>query len=318
MKILSAFTSGIRRINGAKKYIVMVYIINLAIGVIFACSMAMILGSSFGSSLAGENMRQGFDDFWYSSFSAEANGLEAVFDPGVTQFGAVLKGLDAFLTGNILAGFPAIVGAGLLYLVMWTFFSGGFIAVYASGEERPSFFHKAAVFFPRIFILTVLAGILYFLLFYFVADRLGEWVAEQTRETIDERVHFAYVMVKYAVVWCLLLLINILFDYSKILTVLQDHKNVFTAPFKAIGRSLVVVFVHFPKTFGLYLLIGIVWIAFAFVYWLIVPGASDSTWIGVFWVFLIGQIYLISRIWTRCLFYAGQTAMGSAINSPNE
>jgi len=310
MTIFQAFLAGVRDSSRSKRYIFLVYCINLVIALVFAAALAGTIRDSLGASAAGENMRQGFDGLWYNSFSAQATGLAATFDPSVTGIGALFNGLDAFLSGGIFRGYPAVVGTGIIYLLMWTLFSAGFIALYAAEGERPSFFQQAARFFPRFIVLAALAGILYYLLFHFVFGWLSGAVNALTRETIDERVHFTYTVIKYLILWLLIWIVNMLFDYSKIITVLRNHKNPLTAPFKAVA----VVVPHFIRTFGLYLLIGVCWIVLMLLYWIVVPGAGGSTWIALIWAFLLGQIYLFTRIWTRCLFYAGQTALCAALS----
>ncbi len=42
------------------------------------------------------------------------------------------------------------------------------------------------------------------------------------------------------------------------------------------------------------------------VYWIVVPGAGQSSWPGIALAFLLGQLYILSRIWTRCLFWGAQ------------
>ncbi len=306
MSIFEAFRSGIRNVNRTKRYIFMVYFINLFIAFILGGLVAGAIEDSVGSSLAGENLRTGFDDFWYDSFRTEASGLASTFEPGVVGIGAILKGLDAFLRGEPSGGYEVIFGVGIFFMIMWTFFSGGFISIYARTEERPAFLQQAARFFPRFLILFIMAAILYSLLFGFVMGWLSDIVNAMTRETIDERFAFVLTVIKYLILWALVWGINLLFDYSKIITVLQDHKNALTAPFKAIG----IVFGNVGKTVGLYLTIGLVWVVLFFVYWLIaMDPQSSSTLIAVLLPFVLGQLYIISRIWTRCLFYGSQTAL---------
>lgn len=311
MKIFDAFLKGLRNLNRSKRYIFLVYLISLLATLILGAALSSTLQSAIGSSLAGENLLKGFDDMWYSSFSSQVKGLAKTFEPGVVGIGAVFKGLDAFLRGSFLKNYPGIVGVGLLYLLLWTFFSAGFISIYSAPDERPAFFQQAAKFFSRFLILGVFAGILYYLVLHFVLNWLNNTVNELTRETIDERIHFTYTVIKYLIVWILVWTVNVLFDYSKIYTVIKDHKNALTAPFKA----LVVVFRNFSKTYGLYFTIGAVWVVLMLLYWLIAPGANQAAWTTILGAFLLGQLYIIFHIGTRCFFYAGQTAMCAALTS---
>jgi len=59
----------------------------------------------------------------------------------------------------------------------------------------------------------------------------------------------------------------------------------------------------------LYLLSGLTGIGLLLLYWLIAPGAWQSSWFTIIFAFLLGQIYIIGRIAVRCLFYGGETAL---------
>ncbi|MFQ5637154.1 MAG: hypothetical protein ACE5IR_04080 [bacterium] len=305
MKIFDAFLQGLRGVTQTKRYILLIYVINLFVVLVLGATLADSIQSSIGDSLAGEKMLESFDGLWYRGFSAQAEGLAQTFEPGVVGIGSVFNGLDSFLKGDLFEGHTLIAGLGLLYLLLWTFLSAGLIAKYSNTGESGSFFQQAARFFPRFMILSLLAGVLYFLLFGYVMDWVSKMVDELTRETIDERVHFTYTVFKYLFVWLLVWSVNILFDYSKIFTVLKDHQNALTAPLKAAK----LVFRNFSKTYGLYLLLGAVWVGFMLLYWLIAPGAGQDSWVAIIAAFLLGQLYFISRIAVRCLFYSGQTAL---------
>ncbi|MFQ5677716.1 MAG: hypothetical protein ACE5G1_17640, partial [bacterium] len=293
------------------KYILLAYGVNFLLVLVLGIGLARTLNKSFSHSVAAENMRNGFDSVWYQAFSSEAHGLTATFHPSVVGIGAVFNGLEQMLDGRIWTGLAA---GGFLYVLLWTFWSAGFIGLYATSEEHPSFFQRAAEFFPRFLILAVLAGVAYFLLFYFVMQWLGKAVEELTRETIDERVHFLYVALKYLVAWVLIGTVNLVIDYSKILTVVRNHKNALSAPLVAVR----LVFSNFGKTYGLYLSIGIVWTGLMLLYWLVAPGAGQSSWLMIIGTFVVSQIYLLTRIATRCLFYAGQTVMFELLHCREE
>lgn len=74
-------------------------------------------------SLAAEKLRGGFDDEWYREFKAEVSGLGKTLDPSVSGAGAVYNALDAFVGGEMSSQFSGVVGVGLLFLLLWTFFS---------------------------------------------------------------------------------------------------------------------------------------------------------------------------------------------------
>lgn len=310
MNILEAIRKGLGSVGQSNRYIFFVYLVNLVVAMIFAAVLAGTLKDSLGSSMAAQNMKTGFDGLWYNSFRAEADGLAATFEPGVVGFGAILKSVNNFISGNIGGEFAGIALMGIVFLLLWTYLAGGFISLYANQDGQTTFFQQAARFLPRFIILAIMAAILYYLLFGALMSWLSGIVYSLTYETLDERIHFVYTVIKYGIVWLLVWFVNMLFDYSKIITVLQDHKNALTAPIKAAK----IIFANFGRTYGLYLSVGIIWILFFVVYWIIVADPqSNSSWLAIFVPFVLGQLYILSRIWTRCLFYASQTAMCESI-----
>jgi hypothetical protein len=322
MKKFDALVEGLRGLGQSKRYILLIYVVNLIIAVAIGVGMSNTIENSLGNSARSENMLEGFDDLWNRNFANDSDGIASTFDPTVTGIGAIFKSLDSFLQGKILGGGSAaggqasnadisIVAIGLIYLTMWTFFSGGLISFYAAKHERPSFFRESARFFPRLLMLGIMAGVIYIAMFRYGFSWLTETVDELTRETLDERVHFTYTILKYLAFWLVLWTVNMVFDYAKILTVIQDPVNVLGTPLRAAG----VVFGHFFKTYGLYLLIGGLWVVMMLFYWLVAPGAGQSSWTAILGAFLIGQLYIVTRIGTRCLFYSSQTAMFNALTS---
>jgi len=305
MTIKRAFAAGLHRTGASKRYILLVYAVNLILAIILAVAVGRSISTSLGHSTRAEQLLRGFDDPWYRSYSVDAKGLAATFEPGVVGAGAVLKSLDAFLTGRMLQQNASVLVVGALYLLLWTFFAGGFIAIYADPENPSEFFHRAARFFPRILPLTVLGLVLYVLMFDYVLQWLGDAVKAMTRDTLDERVQFAYTVTKYALFWVILWFINMWFDYGKIALVTDDRKN----PLGALAAAWRFVIGHFRGTYGLYLLVGVVAAVLLALYAWLAPGARQASYVLIFLAFLAGQVYLLARLTVRCLFLSSQTAM---------
>ena len=99
----------------------------------------------------------------------------------------------------------------------------------------------------------------------------------------------------------LLLLCNLVFDYARIRTVVEDRRS-------AIGSLVAGArFVRrHPATLKLYLLNATAFILLALFYALVSPGAPSGL---AMWIALaIGQFYILLRHYVKLLFYASQTA----------
>jgi|Deesub1362B_J571_1020462.scaffolds.fasta_scaffold02207_2 hypothetical protein len=304
MSIIKAFSDGWRKVWQTRRWLVLLFVLQFVLVLFPGVALREAIEESLGKSLAAENMLRSFDTSWYQVFLKDAGKLESTFGPQISGAGAILESLDRLVTGK-LAGIPALLfGLAVVYLLFWIFFSGGLIHQYGFGEEN-SFFALAARYFWRILGIVLLAGAAYAIIFMVLLPFFSQIVENITRQTIDERVHFALTVVKYLILWSLVVVVNLLADYAKIHAVGQN----LASPFLAIGRAARFVFRHFFKTIGLYLLVAATGL-FGMVFYLITaPGATHSSWgmilFGLFW----GELYVLWRIFVRAEFLAAQTTL---------
>jgi hypothetical protein len=313
--ITRALVEGIGRVRANARWLLVAWAASLALALPLGAAMASILGESLGSSAAAENMRDGFDDLWYQGFAAQARGLAGTFDPTVTGVGAVLGALERLASGQLLELHPLLVAPGVLYALTWTFLSAGFVARYAAGrsDEAMPFLAGAIRFFPRFLALAALAAIFYAMILGFVLPAAAKGVAEVTRETIDERVHFAWTVAQYTGVWMLVWLVAVITDYAKAISVLRPGSLRTTLP---VAARLVLR--HGRATFGLSASLGFVGLVLMVLYGVLAPDATGGSWFGIIVAFGIGQAYLLLRMALRCTFYAAQTRLCTTLLAGTE
>jgi hypothetical protein len=144
-----------------------------------------------------------------------------------------------------------------------------------------------------------------------LAGWLFERVEQATLDVTVERTVFLYTVLVAVVVAFLLTLVNMCFDYAKIITFKEDRRSMLIAALRGIGF----VFSHPLKTMGLYytlIALGAVLLGF---YASIAPGANQSTTTGVVGAFLIGQLALVVKLMLRLWFYAGQMSFYEAVKA---
>ncbi len=307
MTILEALREGMRRLHSAKRILVWLYLLNLVVATVPTVVLSEVIRKSIDHSLAAENLRDGFDDEWHREFEVGASGLAGTFDPSVSGTGAVLNGLDAFVGGEMFSQFSGIVGVGVVFMLLWTFVNGGLVDFYLKPDlpSRERFFAASARYFPRLFRLFLLAAILYGATYYLLLPGVEKAIQTVNRQVIDERVAFAWVLAKYALVLAIVFLINLVFDYAKVLTVLEERRSAVGAAWS----SLVFTLRHPIRTVGLYAAIGAVGISLLLLYGLVAPGALQQSYWTVAFAFALGQIHILGRIWTRLLFLSSQSAL---------
>jgi hypothetical protein len=309
--VLAAFSAGIKLTMRVKTYLLVAWIASLVLSLIPAVSIYQSVEASLGASQSGENMLKGYDDTWYRTFAQGAHGLDATFTPSVAGVGPVLDGLETLIGSN---GFsrvrPSLFGFGALYFLVWVFFSGGFIASFArKPEDEPDFLRQAAANFPRLLVLGVLSLALYWLLFAKLAPVVYGWTRSMVAISLNDKTHFQAILGAAALTWAIAAILHLILDYSKILTVVLRASSPLLLPVRATR----LVFRNFPKTLGLYALLGLTWLIPIVLYEMVAPGVGQSSGPAIIAAFAAGQVLILLRVWIRCLFYGAQTSLYLAL-----
>jgi hypothetical protein len=308
MTIISSIRDGLRRVSASPKLILFLWLFNFAMALPLAIIMSGQIQSSIGASLVHEKLQSGFDIDWYEEFAHDAQGLGKTFSPAVIGAGPFVGNLESWLNGNLFGGHAGIVGLGLGYMVVWMFLLGGILDRFARREQRLTaerFFSAAGRYFLRFLLLFLLGGVFYFFVFTFISPVLFSAIADFSRDVTVERTVFFWTAGAYLVVALFLVVVNMVFDYAKIATVLNGHRNMLVATFEGFRF----VFSHPAKTFGLYLILGMALALFLGIYVLIAPGAGQASSLTVILAFIAGQIFLAIKLIARLTFFGGQMAL---------
>ncbi len=302
---VSVLRDGMSRVNRAPVVIVCVFMATLITALPFSMIMRDALETHLGNSLMAEQVATGVNVQWWSEFTAQAGTLGKTFQTGIIGFAAVLDNLNAFADGE--ARPSPLLWLGAAYLVLWLFLAGGILDRYARARPTRSheFFSACGVYFVRFLRLAPFVALAYYVLFAVVHPLLlNRMFNELTRDVTVERTAFFIRLALYAVFGVLLSLVSIVFDYAKVRAVVEDRRSMIgaiAAGARFAGRNLRAVA-------ALYILTGSVFIFLLVVYALAAPGARSTgagIWIGV----VIGQLYVLGRIWIRLVFFASQTAL---------
>jgi hypothetical protein len=296
------------------RYLLLAQAWNFALALCLAVFVHDAIRSSLGSSLAGDRMAASFDPFWYGSFSTRAEGVAATFRPSVSGAGAVLDALDTFLDG-----FASVFHGGLeanlwpvllLYLLSWTFLSGGFLSAFVSPDRDTSFFARAAGLFPPLLIVSFGGLCGYAVILGPIRARADAFVSARLRDVIDERVQFGWTLGEYAGLWASLLLLNLTLDYTKIFIArLPARGAALSAAFHAVGQAGRFVVGHPLSAISLYGLTGLLGLFGLAIYVAVVPGAGHGSATAILGTFLLGQASVAGRLALRCLFFAGEARL---------
>jgi hypothetical protein len=96
--------------------------------------------------------------------------------------------------------------------------------------------------------------------------------------------------------------VNMIFDYAKIRTVVEDSRSMFRETFSALGFSLR----HLFSVSALYSLIAVIGIALFLLLVHLRDSIDQSSVIAVTTAILVGQTAIAARMWTRLTFFAAE------------
>jgi hypothetical protein len=305
MTVLGAWRDGIRRVNRAPAVLAGVWTMTLLISLPLAVALRGILRDHLGASLAGDSAASGVDYDWMQEFASQTSGIGATFGPAVLGFGAVLDNLSGFLDQTTR---PMVIGAaGAAYLGLWVFLAGGIIDRYARDRvtRAHGFFAASGVFFFRFLRLGVLMALAYGLLLRYLHPWLFDTLYPRLTDDVTvERTAFLIRVAFYAVFVLCLAACNVLFDYAKMRAVVEDRRSMLGAT--AAGARFIVR--NASAAIGLYLVNVVLFVLVLAVYALIAPAAGGAGW-PMWLAFLVGQAYVLARLWVKLVFWASETAL---------
>jgi hypothetical protein len=299
----AALRDGIRRVNGAPLVLAGMFLVTLLVALPLSIALRGMIATHLDDSLAADSLSSGTNLEWWDEFSAQATGLGTTFVPSIVGFGAVLDNLGGLLDNLPMAA--TIAGATAAWLVIWSFLTGGVLDRYA--RRRPTraygFFAACGTHFWRFVRLGAIAWLVYWFLFANVHGWLFElFYPWATRNVTVERAAFAVRLLCYLLFGALLVACNIVFDYARIRTVVEDRHSAIGSLFA--GARFVR---RHPSTLRLYALNAALFLAVVLVYAILSPGAPSGF---AFWIaFAIGQLYILARHYIKLLFYASQIAL---------
>ena len=311
--MLKALIKGFWRVVSSPGLIVWLWLVSIAVTLPLAWVMSESIQSSLDGSLVSDKLQEGFDMGWFGEFESEAKGLETTFTPTQTGVGAFYNNLEAWFSGSMFEMYPGVVGLGILYALLWALFMGGVLERYSGSEgmfNLSRFFSTGGKFFFRFVRLAVFSGVLYYLVYRFSGWLLG-WVEESTIDVTVEKTVLARLILAAVVIAFLLTLINMVFDYAKIVTFKEDRRSMLLAFFRGLG----LVFSNPLKTMGLYYALVAVSALLLLFYSMVAPGVHQSTTTGVLIAFLVGQGFLVAKLMVRLWFYGGQIALYETITT---
>lgn len=302
---VAAWRDGILRVGRAPAILLGVWVVTVLASLPLTLDLRAHIERHLGSSLAADTALAGVNYLWWQEFMDQATGAATTFRPTLIGAGAVLDNLSAFLDNESRP--IVITGVAVAYMLVWLFLAGGIIDRYARDRATRAhgFFAISGGFFVRFLRLAIVMGVVYGCLFGVIHPWLFDtWYPRMTRDTTVESTAFVDRVALYVVFGALVAACNLIFDYAKVRAVVEDRRSVLGA----IVAALRFVRHDAAATIGLYVANVGLFAAVLVLYAVVAPGAGGGGW-SVWTALLIGQLYVIARLWVKLAFWASGAAL---------
>lgn len=277
INVFTAYKNGLIMAWKEKKMLFWLYGFNLLFAYLVTLPISMMFSKALDNTLAADKVLEAFD--------------LTIFITIFSEFG---RGVHV---GRM------ITTIGVLYLIVNIFFAGGILRIFA-GEKRFTikiFFEGCIDYFKR-FLKLFLFSLLFIVMAILSYLALSGLISLITDNATTEHLPIIFFVLKIFIVGMILAMTNMLIDYARIMAVVND----FHGMYQTLKQSLMFVMMSPKKTTSLYISYVVTFIVFLSVYLLVESFITVNSTYTVIIFFLWTQLFILSRIWIRMSFFAGQ------------
>jgi hypothetical protein len=294
--------------------VLLVLATNVGLALLVAVPFAVLVERDLAHTGASSSMLHGFDYDWWSLWSSHAKGFPADFGPDLLGIGFAFRNLDLLLRGQVAGGLfaadagpdAAILGLGLVYLLLQVFLTGGLLAAFRAGGgwTLRGLVHACGFYFGRLFRVSLLALAAAGLVFALQAP-LAAWLDGMAGAAISERSALALTLGRRALLLLALLLVHILSSYAKVIVVGEERRSALLAFVSSAGfcaRHLLAVLGQYAVVAGAGLLL--LWL-----FSIADAGLLVAGWRTQLLALLLFQAFVAAHITLRLGLLASQLAL---------
>lgn len=289
---MAAIFGGLRTVSHAKRLAVLLWVFFLLIAGSAATPAAAVIARSLGHSKWTEELLRGLDPSWVAETLFDTHGCVAPAVPVV--FGLTLA---MVLIGHLLI-------------------AGGAIAVFTSDDRHYTaarFFEGCGRYFWRFFRLFLLSLILcgIALLINSVLKALQQAI---WGEGMVETPVFYSTRIRICLLVFLLVVVGMVTDYARIRLVVEPGRSAI----RAMSWSIKFVLRNFGRCLLIWIVLMLLGAVLYLLYGRIAALAPQGSLGGALLLAGIQQVYVMSRLWLRLVFWASQAEMYLGLRPPDE
>ncbi|MBD3385527.1 hypothetical protein GF407_11450 [candidate division KSB1 bacterium] len=313
MTVKNALSKGFDLVSRHIKMIPLIYAVNFTLTLLLAIPFLINLYDKIGDRVIRDDMLHGFDSSWWMHF--DPRHILASFRPGLLNgIIPLFDNVEMVLTGQFnFYGFWMLL-FGLVWLLLSSFLNGGVLGLFTDEKRSFSvsrFFSNAGFYFHHFFALLLTALIVFFLFYKFVQPLLLILFDQFTTNWSSDTLRLLLHSIAFSIVLFLVYFINMIFDYAKIIIVVEKKDS----SWMSIWLGIKFVFAHFGRAMGLYLLIAAIAALGTLIFGLILSFSKDQFFLVLIAV-ILQQLFMLVKIGIRLLFYGSQLSLYSGLHAP--
>jgi len=196
----------------------------------------------------------------------------------------------------------------LAYMLINTFLAGGILTVIRDKKDTfvaSTFFAGCGAYFLRFLRLFFIFGVLLVVVLSILGGVLGGIASSISDNASSEITDYWVGAAFFAILLLPAMLIIMVADYAKIIVVAHDEHSML----KSAWRSTKLVIRYFFRTFGLELLLVLVPVLLFAIYIWVDLSIGMSSGLTILVMFVLQQLYIVSRAWTKIFFFAGELSL---------
>jgi len=277
MRILKIFGQGFGTTNKKARMIVYLWLINFVFSIVIVTPVYFLFNKDISRSMMADELA---------------------------------KGVDLLLIGDMIYKhqklFPALLGwllvPGILFGLFYIFLSGGIIGRICAQDEKiniSDFLADCGKYFFRFFRVCLISLVGYIVVFGFIFRAFSAlfnlWsknASTQWGVVISSNLEFLIMVILFTIV-------KMFFDYVRVRLVVEESKKTIRATLLNFGF----IAKRFFRAWLLYLFVGLITVILIAVYLAIYQSLPKMGFLLLV-AFIWQQIYMLSRIWTKILFYS--------------
>jgi hypothetical protein len=283
-----ALREGLHQTLQFRKLIALFYVVNLLAAVVVVAPVVLLIAGSLGHSLESDRLLLNLDPSW------------------------IVETLYHFQFWPLNSTAVAFALVGLAFLLLNTFLAGGVLAVFH--REQDALFSACARYFGRLLRLMLISLILYGLV-AMLSNGAAKAIDHARESSMEAKPWIILGWIRLASATFLFGMVNMIFDYAKIILVVGERRSALRAALRAIGF----VARHPLRTFAVYWVCAAAAFLLLLVYHGLTEALGQTSSITVVLVLVIRQCYTLARVWMRLWTWSSELhlyAFNSTIVAP--